>query len=448
MSSLRSANDYFKLGLKCMQSSPPRYEEASCIFRFLYQNIPESEREKIVKFIVQCGVGLHDKELMSFVSTVESKNLCRQCELASFMLNDKVHKEKRDECQLEVDEQSEFWQSDNIWDDVILVCAGGDKLLQQLYCNLKSLEKFWYTGSNELENIPIVIAHADEIRKFEEIKIKNAFTSLNIVFFDIAQSALILESRFSASSLRGYQIKIAAMVAIRARRVLLMDADILWLRDPRKIIEKCKKEEVDAHLFSDFWHFMRRRHEKSSSTSFLYSLYGVDFDVCEFESGVVYLNREKAYKSVAMLRYILMNYEYYFSLAFGDKDLFYLSLKKENAKISISGMPKMLGCVYDEGHKGRDANVFYSQSMVQSFDSVPSHIHTTLHPVGDEGFDVPSHLCEDGEKIEFVQRKIDEKIVSTVACDISNAVVLEKPNVYEHVYICAMRDKYIYLKEK
>jgi hypothetical protein len=145
---------------------------------------------------------------------------------------------------------------------------------------------------------------------------------------------------------------------------------------------------------------------------------------------------------------MVMNYEYYFSLTFGDKDLFYLALRSaQKANVSISEIPKMLGCVYNEGREGRDVNVFYSQSMIQSFDGSASHIHTTLHPVGDEGFDVPTHICEDGRNIQFVQRRINNQMVGTVACDMTNADELKSPNVFHHIYVCALRDKNTYLKE-
>jgi len=375
--------------------------------------------------------------------------MTQQAQLARFMLNTALHEQHRDLCVAEAEHQPAFRSTSCTWDDVILVCAGGDKLLQQLYCNLKSLEVFRYQGTfwGALQEVPIVVAHADEISETEMTKFRSTFSKLKLEFFNVAESALVLESRLTASSLRGFQIKLAALVAIPARRVLMMDADLLWIKDPRHIIAKCKSSGVHAHLFRDFWHFVERRHEKSSSTSFLYSLHGIDYNISEFESGLVFFDREHAYKSIAMLRYMAMNYEYYFLLTFGDKDLFYLALQHQKANVSISEMPRMLGCVYNEGREGRDTNVFYSQSMLQSFDGGPSHIHTTLHPVGDEGFDIPTHICNDGKKIQFVTRKIDSRTVGTVACDMIDALTIETPNIYHHIYICAIRDKNIYLKE-
>jgi hypothetical protein len=388
---------------------------------------------------------------MNYISEIPPNDITQQAQLARFMLNTALHEQHRDACVSEADHQPTFSSTSYTWDDVILVCAGGEKLLQQLYCNLKSLELFQYKECSHwctLQEIPIVVAHADEINERDVAKFRSTFSKLKLEFFNVAGSPLVLESRLTASSLRGFQIKLAALVAIPARRVLMMDADLLWVKDPRHIITKCKSSGVHAHLFRDFWHFVERRHEKSSSTSFLYSLHGLDYNISEFESGVVFFDREHAYKCIAMLRYMVINYEYYFSLAFGDKDLFYLALRSaQNANVSISEIPEMLGCVYDEHRSGRDTCVFYSQSMIQSFDGVPSHIHTTLHPIGDEGFDIPTHICNDGKNIQFVHRKIGTKMVGTVACDMIHASKIEVPNIYDHIYVCAIRDKNTYLKE-
>lgn len=438
----RTANDYVQLALRMMQTSPPQYLAASCVLRFLYQHIASDERHKLARLLVQCGVALHDNDLMGYVAQISLDDATPQLQLARFMMNTSLHHTKQSECRAEVTHQPPFsLPSTRSWDDCILVCAGGEKLMKQLYCNLKSIELFEQTKKSwpSLENIPIVVAHAAEISAAEADRFKSEFYSLNLVFFDLAETALVLESHLTAPSLRGFQIKLAAVVAIPARRVLLMDADLFWLIDPRTIIAKCRADDVDAHLFCDFWHFVERRHEKSSSTSFLYSIHGLEFDRSEFESGVVFIDRERTYKSIGMLRHMILNYEYYFSLTFGDKDLYYLALKSQDAKVTISDIPKMLGCVYD-GQEGRERDLFYSQSMLQLFDSKPCHIHTTLHPVGDDDFDIPTHICENGALVHFVQRRLGNKNVGTVACEIHDATPLETPNLYRSIYLAAQRD--------
>ena len=84
---LRTANDYVQFALSLMQSTPPQYLAASCIFRFLHQNISESEKPKLAKFLVQCGIALHDASLMNYVSQIPNNDMTQQAQLARFMLN-------------------------------------------------------------------------------------------------------------------------------------------------------------------------------------------------------------------------------------------------------------------------------------------------------------------------------------------------------------------------
>ena len=95
-------------------------------------------------FLAQCGIALHDASLMNYVSEIPMNDMTQQAQLARFMLNTKLHEQQRDGCITEAEHQPEFRSTSCTWDDAILVCAGGDKLLQQLHCNLKSLEIFQY----------------------------------------------------------------------------------------------------------------------------------------------------------------------------------------------------------------------------------------------------------------------------------------------------------------
>lgn len=432
-----TANEFLQVGVNFMKSKPPQYLAASCVFRYLYQIVSsQTDRSTISGYLVRCGIELHDTSLINHVQQMSLNDTSRDIQLARFMSNTNLHEKMRDACRLEAVRQIDFQATDETLDDVILVCAGGEKLMRQLYCNLKSLEVFQYddTQWGSLQNITIVVAHANEVTKSEIFKFKSSFKTLSIEFLDLCESELVTESNLTADKLKGFQIKLAALVAIRARRVLLMDCDILWVQDPRYIIANCKRNVLHAHLFCDFWHFVEHRHEKSASTSFLYSLHGIDYNISEFESGVLYFDREKAWKSVAILKHMVVNYEYYFSFTYGDKDLYYISLKSQSAKISISEKPKMLGCV------NQDSNKFHSQSMLQSFNSKPSHIHTTLHPIGDDGFDIPTHICDDAYKMCFVQRTIKNTVVNTIGCDQEDTTVLDTPNIYKHIYACALRD--------
>ena len=432
LSSPKNAKEYVDRAFQLMKEGS--FFEASCVLRVVHPLVPKSDRSKLAHLIVQCGVALHDALLMSYVSEIDSAEWeINHLRLARLLLNTTIHETMKRDCLAEAAKQPRFTLSEKGWDQCIMVCAGGDALLTQLYCNLKSLEAFWSLAENQ-DQPAVVVVHAAEMSSEEQAFFRKEFAFIkNLSFFDLEHSLLVVESELTAQSLRGYQIKLAAMAAIPARHVLMMDADLLWLRDPRDILNACRGDGKAAFLFSDFWHFVTKRHERTSSTSFLYSLHGIDHNRREFESGVVYMNRELTYASVAMLRHMAINHKYYFNLTFGDKDLYYLALRVQGHDVKSSPQPKMLGTLDQDG-------LFHSQSMIQMFGDAPSHIHTTLHPINDEDVRIPTHICHDGDKIQFVQRTLSSgKIVGTVACEPADAEQLETPNVYEYVYLAALQ---------
>ena len=436
-SSPKSAKDYVEHALCLMKQS--NFFDSSCVLRVVYTLVPISDRSKLAHLLVQCGVALHDPLLMSYVADIPSTEWDTQhLRLARLMLNTTIHENMKRDCLAEVANRPAFTLNDHGWDQCIMVCAGGDALLTQLFCNLKSLEVFWTSPDSSAEQPAVVVVHAAEVSLEEQAYFRKQFAFItNLSFFDLEHSLLVVESELTAQSLRGYQIKLAAMVAIPARHVLMIDADLLWLRDPRDILNECRRDGRAAYLFSDFWHFVTKRHERTSSTSFLYALHGIDYNRREFESGVVYMNRELAYNSIAMLRHMAINHKYYFNLTFGDKDLYYLALRVQGHEVPSSPQPKMLGTLDDRG-------LFHSQSMIQMFgdQSTPSHIHTTLHPINDDDVRVPTHICNDGDKIHFVQRTLNSgKVVGTVACETADAEKLETPNVYQYVYLLALHSR-------
>ena len=439
----RTANDYVQYALALMQEN--LYFPAACVLRLLYPNLDAADQPKIADLLVRCGVALHDRELMQYCSKLEGGV---QKELAAFMLNSALHERMRVEFRKAADGACVAGRFEH--EECVVVCAGGDKLVRQLYCNLSSLSRCWARGGREpvpvvpvvpepvpepVPVVPVVVAHAREIDLPLQRLLRAEFADLDLHFVDLAE-----QPGLDHLDLRGFQIKLAAVACVSAKRVLLMDADLLWVNDPVPMVSDIKRGGFGAHLFCDFWHFNLRRHEKSSSTSFLYSLHEVDFDRLEFESGLVYLDRERAFRSVAILRHMLLHYKYYFSLTFGDKDLFHLALQTQGVPHSTSPLPAMLGTV--------ERGVFSSQSMVQSYrEGWASHIHTTLHPVGDDFFATPTHICRDGSKIHFVQRRLGDRTVGTVACHTRDAEDLAAaeasgfgPSFVKLVYRDAKRD--------
>ena len=407
-----TGNDHLQYAVKLMRLN--LYFAASAILRPLFDVLKDQEeKSRVAHLIVSCGIGLNSKMLMAdkFLGFLPENDKTRK--MASLLSSDSTHEMYRvraSNAAIENTHRKPFDEGTSI-----VVCAGAQHALQ-LWCNLTTLLNVIQHTTN------VIIVHADEIDESLQEKFLTRFARslVTLQFVDVSDE-------FGIENLRGFQIKLAAIASTKFthRNVLLVDADILWLDDPARMIDDLKKREIPAFLFNDFWHFKTKRHERSASTSFLYELHCVDANMNEFESGVVYFDRQVASSAVAVLRQFAIDYTYYFALTFGDKDLYYLALKISKASTTSLNppAPKMLGVVGTTSDN-KPAE-FHSQSMLQSYrDGWLSHVHCTLHPIGDDFFKSPNAQC-DGKYVEFVQRTLGDKIVGTVACAVEDAIPLE-----------------------
>lgn len=399
---------------------------ASCVLRLLHASLSETDQPTTALLLARCGVALNSKQLMKFANLLRGTEHAPILQLVNIMHDDELHARMRAACMAEAENAVAPVAFEH--DSCIVVCAGGSKLMAQLWCNLWSLVRV-------KTRLPVVIVHAAEIKRESAVSFSRAFPSLKLSFYNLADSSLVCETQLNVEELRGYQIKLAAMAAVSARRVLLMDADILWIRSPDEMVADAVENGTDAFLFSDFWNLKTNQHDKSASTAFLYETYGVcASDPQEFESGVVFYDRERAWKSIAMIQYMAIHFKYYFALTFGDKDLYFLALVAQGANVPRrSPLPAMLGVARNDQ--------FHSQSMLQSYaPGWESHIHMTLHPMSDDFVCTPDLICRDATKIRFVTRELGGRTVATVGCAIDEATPLPKPSVYALLYSNAFAD--------
>ena len=411
-------NDIMKHCIDLMNAN--LFFAASCILRLLHNSLSEEDKPKTATLMAQCGLALGSQELMNYA---KQSNLSVQMRnVIGFVQEISLHKHMLERCS---EECTALSIAPPTHDLCVAICAGGPNLMLQLWVNLHSLKN---TGFS-VNDATVVIVHADEISDQEIEKFTKEFSKfMSLRFLNIKDCTEFINMiDGGVDTLRGYQIKLAAMCVLNYKNIILCDADILWIENPLKSITR----DCDLFIFSDIWHFKCKRHEKSSTTSFLYKLHNVDSDIQEFESGLVYINKESNTDFVRMLFHLCKNYKYYyFNLTFGDKDLYYMAAKKTGANVKVnSRLPMMLGNVLD--------GEFTSQSMVQLVENGPSHIHMTLHPISDDNVKVPTHLCEDSNHIHFVQRRINNKNVGTVACEVENSIELNPINIYSKTYTSA-----------
>lgn len=410
-------NDIMKYCIDLMNSN--LFFAASCVLRLLHNCLSEEDSPKTATLIAQCGLALGSQELMNYAK--QSNLNIQMRRVIGFVQETSLHKHMLEKCNEDCATLSVVSPIDDL---CVAICAGGPNLMLQLWVNLHSLKDTGFSA----DEATVVIVHANEISEHEVDKFTQEFSKfISLDFLNIKDCTDFVNTiDGGVNALRGYQIKLAAMCVLTYKNIILCDADILWIQNPLKSINR----DCDLFIFSDIWHFKCKRHEKSSTTSFLYRLHNVDSDIQEFESGLVYVNKERNAQFIKMLFHLCQNYRYYFKFSFGDKDLYYMAAQKARMNVKVNPhLPMMLGNV--------SGNEFTSQSMVQIVENGPSHIHMTLHPMSDDNAKIPTHLCENSNDIDFVQRDINSKTVGTVACKVENATELNYVNVYSKTYASA-----------
>lgn len=344
-------------------------------------------KSQVSSMIVTCAIALKNVEFMKLVKNVDDTFLV---EKVSMLLNTSLHEKHKNRLLSNSSDETVALGGGS----KILICAGGDDLLTQAWANIRSLRD---TGCR----MPVTIVHADELsEKQTKIMAKLNVSFMNLKKYPYASRLPSIPKEYE--SLKGFQIKIAALVATDADQVILSDADIVWVSNPENYLSG-----ANVHTFQDIWHMSNKQHNKSAQTAWLYKLHGMCTNVQETESGVVVMNRKECQSMVITLSRILENIDYYFKLAFGDKDLYDLAAHVNNISISKSPLPHILG--YVEG------NMFVCQSMKQpTMDGTTSHVHMTIFPFTKDQSNIipPSYECKDLSHIDFVGVN-NEKLGST-----------------------------------
>lgn len=381
---------------------------AAGILITILPSLDGDSKAQVSRMIVTCGMALRNVEFMKLVDNVKDPVLIQK---VSMLLNTTIHEKFKKRLLGSNSEEVVPLGGGS----KILICAGGDDLLTQAWANIRSLRD---TGCK----LPVTIVHANEISE-SEMKV---LSKLNISFMNLKQEPYLsrlpqIPARYE--NLRGFQMKIASLVATDADSVILSDADILWVSNPESYLTG-----PDVHTCPDIWHMSNKQHSKSAGTAWLYNIHGMSTNVQESESGVLFLNRKNCTGMVTSLSRILEGVDYYFEMAFGDKDLYNIAAHINNIKISKSPMPHMLG--YMEGSE------FVCQSMRQHTpNGATSHIHMTLLPFKklQEDITCPTHYCDDPNNISFVFKNIEGERKQTIGSTIDKVKELPTDNVIPYI---------------
>lgn len=187
----------------------------------------------------------------------------------------------------------------------IIVCGGGKKYFPSAWVTIRMLRdvgcslpiELWHLGPSEItRRIPKILAphgvravNADDVRREHPVGI-----------------------------LRGYELKVFALVHCRFSQVLLLDADNVPTRDPSYLFEEPEYVEKGSIFWPDFGRLQPSRS--------IWRLMGLKYrDEPEFESGQVLLNKAKCWKALCLAMHLNEQSDFYYRHIHGDKETFHMA---------------------------------------------------------------------------------------------------------------------------
>lgn len=194
----------------------------------------------------------------------------------------------------------------------IVICAGGP-FVPSAYVVVRLLRYYGVA-------LPIEVWHAgkEEIPDWAE----RAFEPWDVTLHDATR---YYPDR-PAKELRGWPIKSAALVNSRQRHTLFLDADCFPLRNLEFILASAEYRQAGALFWPD------NKHHKMTPDGTIWDLTGLTYrgDV-EFETGIFALDKLRNWPALHLAQWLNANSTFWYNHVMGDKDTFYLALRKYGA---------------------------------------------------------------------------------------------------------------------
>ncbi|KWU45631.1 hypothetical protein RHOSPDRAFT_32939 [Rhodotorula sp. JG-1b] len=143
---------------------------------------------------------------------------------------------------------------------------------------------------------------------------------------DAHVSSLTALDKAGGGRTKSFHLKGAALVEATKRfdEVLMLDSDNIPVRDPAFLFDSVEFKEMGAVFWPDYW--------KDQPENAIWSILGVQCrDEFTIEAGQVLLRKSDHLDAILLVEYMLQDWEFWFQLSDGDKDLFryaFLALRK------------------------------------------------------------------------------------------------------------------------
>ena len=190
----------------------------------------------------------------------------------------------------------------------IVICAGGQtyftnawiaiSLLRHVGCRLPI--QLWYLGRDELD------PYMEELIR-----------PLGVECVDAHAMRAVHEARI----LRGWEVKIFAILHSPFREVMLLDADNFVAANPEFLFDSWEYRRTGAL----FWPDTGRMNPDSEA----WKIFGVGFeDEPEFESGQIVVNKETCWAALCLTKHYNDHSDFYYRHVHGDKETFHFAFRK------------------------------------------------------------------------------------------------------------------------
>jgi len=187
----------------------------------------------------------------------------------------------------------------------IVMVAGGDRYLTNAYASIRLLRdkgctlpiQVWYLGINE-----------------ERPEIQREIEKWDVEFVDAHKVNEQLTTPHT--HLNGWECKPFAIIHSRFQHVLFLDADVFVDKDPEFIFDSAEYKTHHAIYMPDF-------NIMGTDRSF-WKIFGIQYrEEPEFESGIIFINKEKCWNALNLANKICeYGTRFYFNHIHGDKDSF------------------------------------------------------------------------------------------------------------------------------
>ncbi|WP_050024688.1 hypothetical protein [Verrucomicrobium sp. BvORR034] len=207
-------------------------------------------------------------------------------------------------------------------DQGIVIAAGGDTLLPCLWVLLHRLQatgcslpvEVWHLGEDEMPG---------DIRKL----LSEKFPSATLV------DALAVRERHPVKILKGWELKVFAMLHCSFKEVLLLDADNVPMVDPTSVFQNPDYLDRGALFWPD-----QNRHARGRKAWRAFGLTPAEED-WEVESGQVLVNKGRHWRALNLAMHLNEHSDYYYRLFYGDKESFYFAWKLLNEPFAMAPHP-------------------------------------------------------------------------------------------------------------